>query len=854
MSFILYINGNLIELSESKPVAQTKQVNDIAKLDNRQTNYTNKFIAPLTANNLKAMENVYLVGNQSNVPYQKNEASLFDSESGVCLIYKGWATITQTTKKGYEIHIYDGLIDFYRRIENHTLTECSISELNHAKSLTNIVSSWDNNLPYMYAIADYNGKNRFTTPAPNPVDIEINTDYQVPSARVSYLWDKVHQFAGMTYSGSYFQTDDFKNWFMSFPKPVPTLVPHKELIHKGKCYPKHSTVKYYEGNALFEREAYLLTLPRENFSHPRASVTNMDATTGLGTNGNGSMGYVYDFNPINILQNGTYAIDAYTGVNFKYFRVNSSGTLVESGFAESSANGQFKTHLFNCIAGDNIKFIISGESEAGLANLNFDWELNLVDGYEANFEDALVDFQITDFVKEVMVHGGLTAFKDKYSNNIEYLTMSEILKSSDVIDWSAKFQSKEGEKYKIGNYAKRNNFKYRYNIENEKHNDGFILINDENLQDETTAFNSKIYAPENEITTIAGQQVNIFKIWEKELQDDKSIKYKDLSGRFYFLRHQKTTLATTLGSELLNHKKSVTEIAIATYLNLDWKNILINNYPSIKSILDKGKIIDALFYLTPMDVEQFTFKKPIYVEQLGSYYLVNKINSYVKGKSTKCELLEVDYKKEPTVVLPDAQTYITIDSFTVVGCVVTVTYSTNAPLNTVIILNCNGWTGGFSEIDSLYKYEEVIRNTAVQNTVTFTLEAGTYYSLQLVIFDNANFKSIESNKIFFNNTQGCLIESSPSSLVITNVTLVSSEFFRNYYKIDFTTDAVLPRYVHVQSFTNDNPISPIWAGNGYHSKVMATTNSVTIGISTYGGVPKKLQIRIGTKESNIYDI
>ena len=41
MSWIAYINGNLLELSESKPIAQTKQVNDLARLDNRQSRALN---------------------------------------------------------------------------------------------------------------------------------------------------------------------------------------------------------------------------------------------------------------------------------------------------------------------------------------------------------------------------------------------------------------------------------------------------------------------------------------------------------------------------------------------------------------------------------------------------------------------------------------------------------------------------------------------------------------------------------------------------------------------------------------------------------------------------------------------
>lgn len=643
MSYILYINGNLIELSEASPIAQTKQVNDLARLDNRQSNFTHKFIVPPTANNVRALEKVYLVGNQSNIPYQKNEANLFDAESGACLIYKGWANVMQSSRKGYEIFIYDGIIDFYRRIENKTLTDVDISGLNHAKSITNIIDSWNNALPYFYAIADYNGKNKFTTTGGTP--IEINTDYQVPSARVSYIWDRIFAFAGFTYSGSFFNTDKFKNLFMSFPKPVPTLVPHRILIHAGSCYPRHSTYQYYQDSALFTAESYLLTLPRENFTTPYATVTNNLSQTGLGPNGDGSMGYVYDHNRINILQNGTYSIDAYAPtIDFYYYHRNSAGVAVDNGVATLEATGTFKTHLFNCLAGDQIAFLIDAP-ETTLQTLTFDWKLNRIDGYEANFEEALVDFKATEFVNEIIQRAGITVFKDKYENHIEFLTMDEILSSNSVIDWSGKFQYKDVEKYQIGKYAKQNNFKYRYNGENENHNDGVILINDENLKDEDTVINSKIYSPERDTTEMIGRQVKVFKIWDKKVKDDSSLEYKDLSGRYYFLRFEMVATSATIASELLNSQQTVTNIAMASYSRLRFSEIIQDNYTSIESILDKAKIIEANFYLKSVDVESFDFKKLIYVEQLASYYLVNKIVNFTKGKPTKCELIEVDYLK-----------------------------------------------------------------------------------------------------------------------------------------------------------------------------------------------------------------
>lgn len=143
MSYIIYINGNELEEIDSKAIAINIQNNDLARLDNRQSNFMHKITAPLTAKNIRAMENVYLVGNQSNVPYKINRFDLIDGDTGKHIIYNGIAIVSMTNKKGYEIHAYSGILEFLKAIENKTLTDCGISELNHLKNLATIIESWE---------------------------------------------------------------------------------------------------------------------------------------------------------------------------------------------------------------------------------------------------------------------------------------------------------------------------------------------------------------------------------------------------------------------------------------------------------------------------------------------------------------------------------------------------------------------------------------------------------------------------------------------------------------------------------------------------------------------------------------
>ena len=202
MSYILYINGNPIELSEVSPIAQTKQVNDIASLENRQTNFTNKFTVPPTPSNVRAMGKLYITGNTSNIPYQKNTCDLFDAVTGLCMIYKGWANITGSSDKGYEIYVYDGNLEIYKAIENKTLGDLDLTDLEHSKTLYEVISTFDDSKPYKYILADYNGKALFDTN-------KINIDYLVPSVRASWLVAKIETYTGFVLNGSFKNNPDF---------------------------------------------------------------------------------------------------------------------------------------------------------------------------------------------------------------------------------------------------------------------------------------------------------------------------------------------------------------------------------------------------------------------------------------------------------------------------------------------------------------------------------------------------------------------------------------------------------------------------------------------------------------------
>lgn len=217
----------------------------------------------------------------------------------------------------------------------------------------------------------------------------------------------------------------------------------------------------------------------------------------------------------------------------------------------------------------------------------------------------------------------------------------------------------------------------------------------------------------------------------------------------------------------------------------------------------------------------------------------------------------------PTTTLPPTvSTYLTINSVSNSGCVVTVNYSTDLPIGTQILLKCflNDFGLGlptFTPPDPLYGDSFIIVNSGVNNIVTFTLLAGAYYKIALTTDDillylQVGIPVLNSNVIGFENATTCSIYT-PNSLVITNIAFISSyieQFFMstvNIYRIYFTTDAPIPTYVLYNLNDQD------YFGTLVYTRVNNNTNYLELEIGTFlQAPPVNIRLKIGNLTSNNY--
>lgn len=649
-----------MHLEPGQVIAQTKQVNDLNSLETRQTSYTNKFKLPKTAHNTKALQFLTVTGNRSDVPYNKNECSLY-SETGECFIYKGRAVITDGGTH-YEAVIYDGVIDLFKLLENKTLGNLNFDLCNHEKSVAKVTESWTGVAPYLYIAADYNGhvfkNNNF-----------INIDYLVPSMSVEFIWQTLFTTYNLDWAGSVFSTQAFKKLYLTYPKAIMPIESEAEVFNSADY-----TFTYAQANN-----------PNNKYYAKYNTFTTLEGITTTdnihfkpGVNG------TYKVTISGRIQSTLTYVNQQEAVptNFNlYFAKNAIGqnamqaTQVGPAIVYNHAPGDdFSKTLFLNLENTESFCIVAAATTPDArrvfgiqtAQSNLTVTISRVETGNVNFTDIFTDFPAVDFLKEILHRFGLTVFKDKYSSRYEFLTLQELLQNPDYEDWSHKFSRKISENYIYGNYAQKNYFRYNYNDKESTYNDGAIDVNNTNLPENRDVIKSKIYSPEKNRVKYLDGFSNVYKFWEKELveaTDDQPahIQYKPLDKRYYFLyaeRVEKPVIALSIQKPGLEPQARYYR---ESFNGLPFTNIIQNYYAPLQQVLSNSLVVTADVLLKDTDVINLDFRKLYYIEQLSSYFMLNKVTNYIPGKLTKCELIRVPYTapSPPSVIIKIKKVVIT---------------------------------------------------------------------------------------------------------------------------------------------------------------------------------------------------
>lgn len=623
------VNGIALDIPRQR-MKYTKQVHDLADVSSANASYTTSFKAVLTPHTRRTLGLVGLVGSNSKVPYQ---ITLADIHSNTIPIVKdGFLTIRKVNDNTADIFIQDGNIDFFKALDNKKFGfDIMLPKLSHTKDVYTVEDSFTNE-HYRYLINDYGGE----TIAQFFSLLGVNIDYQAPSARVKYIWNSIFEALGFTYTGSAFELEDFTNAWITFPKSNSEVDSESKggLVLTSIASGGNRRFEMIDGNLEFQRypniEWNINTLTTGELVNIPKRIQAFKATKEANYN------IKISFSDTIIL----WVLRLFSSTFFKerdaILKVYKNNTII----GQMTSNDDDFSLILALVPGDvislritvdvptnlpnNVKFV--GAEDGQWGELKFD--VFEIESEVTDFEKELQNLNPKGFIREVMLRFGLTPIPE--GRNIHFMQWQEFL--IDSIDWSSKFVGVRSEAYTLGNYGQRNRYKHLYNEEDQEYADGFINIDNQNLNEENIIITSKFYAPENYIKTYnLGASELSFKptqIWEKEIAEkdgEIEINYKGRSGRFYWLKSENVNTMLRMWSLNLNQYKDVTSFTKAKTLDTTFADLIPKYSSDFADTLQDVNVVDIDLNLSELDVLNLDFKKIYYFDQLAGFYKLNKL-------------------------------------------------------------------------------------------------------------------------------------------------------------------------------------------------------------------------------------
>lgn len=632
----LTVNDIEIELSPKSNIKFTKQISDIFDLSQVSVSYTNSFEFEKTPVNSQAMQQLGISGDSSTIPYTKNRANL--KVNGFDIVSEGWFNVSGTDSN-YKGSIIDGMVDFFRAIENKTMgKDLDLSNFNHDKTLESVIASFDNQY-YNYIIADYGGKTMYND--------GINIDYLAPCFSVRKLWELI--FLTFNFNCDYTNLSYIDGLYITYPKDVyeeqtneiiATMnkgyyLSQQKTIIAGVSYP---TSKYFWDSSVIDEGSLV-----DNWKYiiPETTSYNFDlkfAAYMLYTK-SGRYGRRLDAS-IEVLKNGVVI-----------------GSII-SDLKESDTVGDERELNFNlaCNQGDIIEISIYAPRNmyfngAGwfISNQwhhnNTNLLISKTDLGTTVLENELKDFLIKDFIKEQIWRTGLTPILNKETNTVEFITLDSRIDFDNAQDMSNTFVERTNEVY-TNDYAQKNIFKLKKNVDTDLTGDGYLYVYNRNIEDEKTIAQSKIYAPDKKIvTTFIGFNTNQYKIWETETKinddDEIEVNYKGLSGRFYFIRKEDKYGTFKIISEKLVSESVVSEIPVGINTDTLFEESVYKNYSEYQKIFENFRIHTISQTMAENDFIGLDLTRPVFFKQENAYYICNKI-TFSEGEKSIGEYIKIN--------------------------------------------------------------------------------------------------------------------------------------------------------------------------------------------------------------------
>lgn len=631
----LFINGQLCDLSDFTRIGLTIQANNIGELQDRQGDFTNTFKLRLTQRNIEIIGVSNDVQSNSSIPYQTLTINYL--QDGVPIIANGRGVIEGITNT-INISVTSGNTSLSDAIGDLIVGDLFEDEMPFTWNLANVISGGSY---WTFPLIDWR------------IDIDtffdsdtIDVRDMLPCLPIPKLFEKLEDRIGFKFGGAYINSVDHNSMVLAPSEFVrsQTLEQNKAtFVNDGFNQVNYVSISASGGSGVVgytinpltdtftSAEFTQLILPRFTPSSNkvgklkfssiiqtfRYGESNEDKTISL-------RGYITNLTTSAVLT--TFQTETFT----TKMNIGSIGIFLLNFETDEMTFVTTDTYVVNF---DAIVEVDNDPSTLRVSlqgtTFSFNQTSTILFGSDISFRD-LFRMKVKEVFKDILNLRCLMLQTDEYSNitSLDYLNQ---ITTNEPLDWTDKLANNVPElSFLFGKYARRNwlRFKNNTNVPDEL-GDSYFDVSNMNLEAEKDMV--KILHPATEQRSKFNgfnipkvKALNSTKQWQKPDYRLLQVVKQDTDFDVNYTDGTTTTAVDT-------------QIPFANFVSGD--ALISSYYTTIQAILDKSKVIQLPFRLTPLDVQSVDHLTPIKVDCFGTFYL-NKIENF-KDEITICELVRL---------------------------------------------------------------------------------------------------------------------------------------------------------------------------------------------------------------------
>lgn len=681
-TYITLGTSGIIDLHEDIAVSLNYAIADIRKPETRQGSFSKTITIPGSKNNDKLFAHYFEIGIDCRFnPNIKTPCVIYvdglEQISGFLRLMK--VKINDQNRMEYECSVIGNISNMFTVLGDTDLSELNLSELNHTYNKTNQKNSWSAPVGsgYVYPMIDYGFGDGIT----------YDVTHFFPAVYVKTYIDKIFEYAGFTYSSSFFNSNLFKR----------LIIPLNSNILK--LADSQITPRLFESTV---SSSGTVALPAFVGTYTNYSTTLVNYDSDVSDPSNQFNTTTYRYVNANV---GNYNFNA----SFNY-QLNSSVPFSPTGWAMMvKYSGGFYTTIASAPFSDfggidtslrtatlyasNIDLLPGDEvfvglqivsNQLGTPNLNIATggsfknsvnNIGLFDGDTVNMTLAIPQkVKMKEFFMSIVKMFNLYIETDKDNANKLYIeTRDSFYASGRNIDWTDKLDISQDLTIEPMGELDARRYLFSYTDDKDYYNElykktwnepyGTKIIDVQNEFIQGTKENKIIFSP-TPLVNNGSNDRTISMIFSTDSAGNITPKQSNIRILYYGGTKVTTNPWTYTGAisgtsteteyPYAGHLDSVSSPTIDLNFGVPFEvyynalaytnNNLYNAYHRkfTEEITDKdSKIITGFFYLTPYDILKLDFRNQFFVD--GHYLRLNKISDYnpIKPGLCKCEFIKI---------------------------------------------------------------------------------------------------------------------------------------------------------------------------------------------------------------------